>query len=133
LAMKSGAAGGAVGTNIFTSLERITMHRPWTTGLDLQEARAAAASSAAEDGMAREATAATIGRRDRRFGNGSTATSVGQAPTCRAEGWERATRGGRIWLRRSKRASGKADQGGGGASTGLIAMVAGPLFRRGKF
>jgi hypothetical protein len=107
--MESGAAGGAVWTDVFTSLERITTHHPRTAGLDLREAMAAAASSAVEDNMAREDAAATIGRRDGRFGNGSTTTSAGPAPTCRAEGWERATRGGWIWLRQSKRASGKAD------------------------
>jgi hypothetical protein len=57
---------------------------------------AAAASSAAEGGVAREAADADIRRRDGSYRNGGTAASASPAPTCRVEGWDRATRRCRI-------------------------------------
>jgi hypothetical protein len=86
---------------------------------------AAAASSAAEGGVAREAADADIRRRAGSYKNGGTAASAGPAPTCRVVGWERATRRRRIWLQQVERASGEGDQAGGGAVARLVAMVAG--------
>jgi hypothetical protein len=84
---------------------------------------AAAASSAAEGGVAREAADADIRRRDGSYRNGGTAASAGPSPTCRVEGRERAMRRRRIWLQQVEQASREGDRAGGSAVARLVAMV----------
>jgi hypothetical protein len=60
----------------------------------LWEARAAAASSAAEGGVATEVADATMRKRGRSSRSGRAAAPADRVPTCREEGWEEGVEGG---------------------------------------
>lgn len=85
-ALASGAAGGGAGTAAKAAKERLTNIHPRMAGPDLREARAAAASAAAEVGAAKEAADVGMARRKRSSGSCNAAASAEAAPTWHAEG-----------------------------------------------
>jgi hypothetical protein len=75
------APGGGARTATLAAKELfLTINRPRTVGSALREARTAAASTAAEGGVTREAAVASMGKLDRSSRGGSTAAPADRAP-----------------------------------------------------